>query len=185
MSHIEREIKIKLISPRLEELEKLINSKYQFLNEEHQIDIYYNSPIRDFKKTDEALRLRLVNGKAEITYKGPKLSSQSKSREEITVKIDDLKLMDLILQRLGFIKVLQVEKVRKNYKTDKFTISLDKVSELGEFVEIEGIDINEEQLMNFVNNFLKNFNIMGEKTLKSYLELLIDKLEKSPNSNTN
>jgi len=185
MSHIEREIKIKLISPKLEELEKLLSSKYQFLGEERQVDIYYNSPIRDFRKSDEALRIRLVNGEAEITYKGPKMSSQSKSREEITVKINDFDAMDLILQRLGFIKVLKLEKIRKNYKADNFTVSLDRVLDLGDFIEIEGINVNEKELSAFVDNFLKQFNIIGEKTLKSYLELLIDKLEKSPNSNIN
>ena len=185
MSHIEREIKIKLLSPKLEELEKLISSRYQFSDEEHQVDIYYNSPVRDFRKSDEALRVRIVNGEIELTYKGPKLSSQSKSREEITVKINDLKAMDLILQRLGFIKVLELEKTRKNYKVNNFTISLDRVTNLGDFIEIEGINVDENKLTNFVDNFLKQFNIIGEKTLKSYLELLVDKLEKSSNSNTN
>ncbi|QIW23134.1 class IV adenylate cyclase [Sulfolobus sp. S-194] len=184
MKHIEREIKIKLISPNIEELEKILNNKYKLFNEEHQIDIYYNSPVRDFRKTDEALRLRLVNNEVELTYKGPKLSSESKSREEITVKIDNLDSMDLILRKLGFVKVLKIEKIRKNYKINNFTISLDRVFNLGDFVEIEGIDITDEELINFVNNFLKEYNIEGEKTLKSYLELLVDKLEKESNSNT-
>ena len=185
MSHIEQEIKIKLISPKLEELEKLISSIYQFSGEEHQIDIYYNSPVKDFRKSDEALRIRIVNGEAEITYKGPKLSSQSKSREEITVKIDNFEAMDLILQRLGFIKVLELEKIRKNYKVSNFKISLDRVKNLGDFIEIEGINVSEKELIAFVDNFLKQFNIVGEKTLKSYLELFIDKIGKSSNSNTN
>ena len=185
MSHIEREIKIKLISPKLEELERLISSKYQFSDEEHQVDIYYNSPIRDFRKSDEALRIRIVNGEIEFTYKGPKQSSQSKSREEITVKINNFEAMDLILQRLGFIKVLKLEKIRKNYKVNNFIISLDRVTNLGDFIEIEGINVNEKELITFVDNFLKQFNIIGEKTLKSYIELLIDKLEKSSDSNTN
>ena len=185
MSHIEREIKIKLLSPKLEELEKLISSKYQYYNEEHQVDIYYNSPVRDFRKSDEALRVRIVNGEIELTYKGPKLSSKSKSREEITVKVNDSQAIDLILQRLGFVKVIKLEKIRKNYKMDNFTISLDRVTNLGDFIEIEGINVNEKELTTFVDNFLKQFNIVGEKTLKSYLELLIDKLEKSSNSNIN
>ncbi|BFH73335.1 class IV adenylate cyclase [Sulfurisphaera javensis] len=185
MSHIEREIKIKLISPKLEDIERKLNEKYKPINEEYQVDIYYNSPVRDFRKTDEALRLRVINNNMiELTYKGPKLSQQSKSREEIIVKVDNLNSMDLILQRLGFIKTLKIEKIRKNYKIDKFIVSLDKVTDLGEFIEIEGINVKEEELTQFVNTFLKEFNILGEKTLKSYLELLIDKLEKTPNSNT-
>lgn len=185
MSHIEREIKIKLISPKLEDIEEKLSKRYKLINEEHQVDIYYNSPVRDFRKSDEALRLRLVNGEIELTYKGPKLSNQSKSREEITVKINDLNAMDKILQKLGFIKTIQVEKIRKNFRIDNFTISLDRVRDLGDFIEIEGINIKEDELIHFVDSFLKEYHVVGEKTLKSYLELLIDKLEKSSNSNIN
>lgn len=184
MSHIEREIKIRLIYPNLEELEKKIAEKFTFINEEHQIDTYYNSPIRDFKESDEALRIRIVNNEAELTYKGPKLSNKSKSREELTVKIDNPDVMDKILQKLGFVSVFKVEKIRKNFHGGKFIISLDRVIGLGDFLEIEGINVSEEELTAFVNNFTDEFNIVGEKTLKSYLELLLEKLEKA-NSNPN
>ena len=55
--------------------------------EEFQEDIYFNSPIVDFAKTDEALRIRTTKQGDEkhifITYKGAKIDSESKTREEI------------------------------------------------------------------------------------------------------
>ncbi|QGR18852.1 class IV adenylate cyclase [Stygiolobus azoricus] len=184
MAHIEREVKIKLFSPPLRVLLTKLKNKYIFLGEETQKDIYYNSPIRDFRQTDEALRIRKSNGKIELTYKGPKLSSQSKSRLEINVEISSPEDMDRILQNLGFKKVIELEKTRWNFKANNYTISLDSVKGLGDFLEIEGIDVDEESLLNFVNNFLHENDITGERTLKSYLELMVEKIEKT-NSNPN
>ena len=32
------------------------------IKDEHQEDIYFNSPLKDFAKTDEALRIRKTSG---------------------------------------------------------------------------------------------------------------------------
>ena len=65
------EIKIKL---------NKLNAKK--IKTEFQEDIYFNSPIVNFAKTDEALRIRKTNteGNEElfITYKGPKIDKKSK-----------------------------------------------------------------------------------------------------------
>ena len=83
---IEVEVKAKI--DNFEDMEKklenlgAIKSKKEF-----QEDIYFNSPIVDFAKTDEALRIRTTKENNEknifITYKGPKIDSKSKTREEI------------------------------------------------------------------------------------------------------
>jgi len=46
---------------------------------ENQSDTYFAAPYRDFAKTDEALRIRSLDGKAVLTYKGPKLDKVSKN----------------------------------------------------------------------------------------------------------
>lgn len=184
VGYIEREIKLRVISPSLEEIEERIRNNYTFINEEHQIDIYYNNPIRDFRKSDEALVLRNTNGKVILTYKGPKQSKETKTREEIEVEVSDLHKMDLILRKLGFIRSFQVEKIRKNYKYADFHISLDSIKELGEFIEIAGINKTEKELISFVDEFVKKHQIQYEKTIKSYLELLVEHAKKTNNSNT-
>ena len=59
------------------------------LRVETHLDLYFNSPLRDFKTSDEALRIRIKEDGARLTYKGPKLDLETKSRRELTVKIDD------------------------------------------------------------------------------------------------
>ena len=142
---------------------------------EHQVDIYYQHPSRDFAKTDEALRLRSVNGVAELTYKGPKISRQSKSREELTVKVNDLTTADLILKRLGFVEVARIEKTRYNFRHNNFTISVDSVKDVGDFVEVEGLNVSEKDLLDYVNWLKSKYDFLGEGVTKSYLELYLER----------
>ena len=79
---------------------------------ENHHDLYFNSPQRDFKESDEALRIRIKEEGARLTYKGPKLDQTTKSRLERTVKIDDPLQMEQILSALGFVLSAQVKKRR-------------------------------------------------------------------------
>ncbi|MFZ1315045.1 class IV adenylate cyclase, partial [Methanothrix sp.] len=56
---------------------------------ENHLDLYFNSPLRDLRTSDEALRIRIKEDGARLTYKGPRLDQKTKSRQELTVKIDD------------------------------------------------------------------------------------------------
>lgn len=104
---------------------------------ENQADTYYNALHRDFSKTDEALRIRVQDGKYFLAYKGPKMDSVSKTRKEFQVEINDANSMGNILASLGFFPVATVIKKRKNYRIGDFYIALDEVRNLGNFLEIE------------------------------------------------
>ncbi|WP_334140473.1 class IV adenylate cyclase, partial [Methanothrix soehngenii] len=82
---------------------------------ENHLDLYFNSPLRDFKKSDEALRIRIKEDGARLTYKGPKLDQQTKSRRELTIRIDDPTQMRDILSLLGFVLSAEVRKRRTKY----------------------------------------------------------------------
>ncbi len=145
---------------------------------EHQVDIYYQHPSRDFAKTDEALRLRSVNGVTELTYKGPKISKQSKSREELTIRVDNLSVADLILKRLGFVEVARIEKIRYNFRYNNFIISVDSVKNVGDFVEVEGVGVTESELLRYVSDLRSKYDFLGEGITKSYLELYLERRAK-------
>jgi len=144
-----------------------------------EVDVYFQHPCRNFKITDEALRLRLEEGEAILTYKGPKISSEIKAREEINLRIEKENVEKLIsmLQKLGFYKVAEVRKIREVYRLDEYEISLDHVEDLGDFVDIELETVNEslESAIKKLKNCLNKLDIKSTPILKSYLELLLEK----------
>ena len=138
MIEVEVKAKIENFDDMKKKLENLgaIKSKKEF-----QEDIYFNSPIVDFANTDEALRIRTTEENEKnnifITYKGPKIDSKSKTREEIEIKIEDSEKCSKIFQHLGFTKVRAVRKNRQYYTYKNFEISLDDVEGLEPYMEIE------------------------------------------------
>lgn len=110
-------------------------------SEHHQADSYFAHPVRDFRATDEALRLRLDDGVLRVTYKGPKLDPPRKTREEIEFTLEaDLAVATTLLERLGFRAAAVVVKRRLEWHihgTYPAAISIDEVEGLGTYCEVE------------------------------------------------
>ena len=112
-----------------------------------QTDTYYDAPHRDFAETDEALRVRRESrpddggtgsgAETRVTYKGPLVDDASKTREEFETGVADGETIRAILSNLGFDPAATVEKGRERYALDGYTVTLDAVEALGEFVEVE------------------------------------------------
>ncbi len=150
---------------------------------ENQTDTYYNSMHSDFGKTDEALRIRVQDGKSFLTYKGPKMDSVSKTRKELQVEINDADGMGEILTSLGFFPVATVAKKRKNYRLSDFFISIDTVQNLGNFMEIEVQAEDSRKYQEKVESifkFIEKLGITKEATIRqSYLEMLLETKNRS------
>jgi adenylate cyclase len=115
-----------------------------------QVDTYYDAPHRDFAETDEALRVReetAIEGhegtdrpgetETRLTYKGPLVERESKTREEAETPVGDPDAIRAALDGLGFTPAATVEKTRERYRVDDYTVTLDAVEGLGAFVEVE------------------------------------------------
>ena len=170
------EIECKLRVPALEPVrERLLISHGTPLGTLQEKDAYFNAPHRDFATTDEALRIRTVDGRCVLTYKGPKKKDYHfKAREEINVDIGSGEGFEDLLQRLGFFKVAEVRKTRENYRFRDATVSLDNVEGLGTFVEIEApnrIEIVDPEKL--IEDIARELGIQGTPILTSYLELLL------------
>ena len=141
---------------------------------EVQVDLYFSHPARDFGVTDEALRLRRENERTVITYKGPKLDQDTKLREEIELGVEDLDRMSLVLERMGFRPVIRIVKKRTVYDLQGIHFCLDRLPELGNFVEMEwqgdDLDFGKKRIM----ELKQKLGLRGNER-RSYLELLIEK----------
>jgi len=164
---LELEMKAKIDKYTKGRIDQILR-KAELLEEKVEEDTYFSSPIRDFKETDEALRIRYSCGNAIITYKGPKLDKISKSREEFEAFVSGD--IEQILQKLGYKKILNVRKKRKVYLYKDYTVSIDDVENLGEYIEIELKSENLQDIKRIENLFEVLFL---ESERRSYLELLL------------
>ena len=173
---IEVEVKAKITQP--DKIIKHLKTQAKFPKEIHQIEIYFNAPDRDFRITDEALRIRISSEGPALTYKGPKIGNLiDKTREEISVNINDLQKTRIILEKLGFQEVDKVSKKRLLFQFNDLSISVDFVENLGEFIEIEGlvtteneIEIKRKEILEFLNELEVP---LEDCERRSYLELLL------------
>lgn len=181
---VEVELKVEVKdSQRVERLLESLGARFE--GQEQQLDIYYSAPHRDFKITDEALRLRrsFHSSRTEecyLTYKGPKLDALSKSREELNVMIEGWEEAQSLLQSLGFIEVGRVSKLRRGYRLTDFVLSLDQVEGLGNFLEVETrAEGSYDQILEQAFELLKKLGLDQHEVIReSYLELLCRSREK-------
>ncbi|ELZ36501.1 adenylyl cyclase CyaB [Halorubrum saccharovorum DSM 1137] len=158
-----------------------------------QRDAYYDAPHRDFAETDEALRVRrespLPDGigsetesapaaeTTKVTYKGPLLDEGSKTRVEHETAVDDGEAMAGVLSGIGFEPAAVVEKRREFWSFAGFTVTLDAVDGVGEFVEIEREVDGEDAIETTRDEALEALDRLGldgdTQVRTSYLGLLL------------
>jgi len=145
-------------------------------------DHYLQAPDRDFRQTDEAFRLRRIGTANYLTYKGPRLDTQTKTRTELEVPIHDgdqaredfLRLLGY----LGYRPVTVVHKTRRIFRLERhgfpLEVCLDDVAEVGRFVELE-IVADESQLEAAKTAVLRVAAELGlrETERRSYLQMLL------------
>lgn len=147
-----------------------------------QVDTYYSAPHRDFAETDEALRIRReTSGDDErtdrLTYKGPKVDAASKTRLEHETAVGDHEAMAATLAALGFEPAAEVRKDRERFAVSGYTVTLDSVDGLGEFVEVER-DVSDGDLAAARDGAFALLESLGldpaDQLRTSYLGLLLD-----------
>jgi adenylyl cyclase CyaB, putative len=169
---IEVEIKARC-SPEIGKKIAALGSR--MLGVENHLDLYFNSPLRDFARTDEALRIRTKEEGVRLTYKGPKLDEDTKSRREVTVRVDDPEALTEILESLGFVGSGTVKKRRTKYALGEAVLCLDDVEGLGTFLEIELSGDEDWSVQKREAQELMAELGLTESIRRSYLEMLAEK----------
>ena len=149
-----------------------------------EVDHYFNAPDRDFARTDEALRLRRIGDTNLLTYKGPKLDAQTKTRVEVEVPLGDGEAsLDHMAELLAHLKYRPVAVLRKKrtlshleYGGFPVEVCLDAVDGLGAYVELEIMAPESE--LNLARQAvlgLARWLGLGETERRSYLEMWLEK----------
>lgn len=174
-----KEIEVKLRTDNLENIsKKLIMLGAYPIGKYTETDTFYDTPEGDLRKRDSALRIRTQKSHANpaevvylLTYKGKRLESPYKVREEIELKIEDSQKMDSILRTIGFVPIITYSKTRTRWQLNECFIELDSLVDLGNFVEIEGPSEDA------IKRILKLLSLeKAPKINKTYLEMVMQKL---------
>lgn len=154
-----------------------------FHKQKQQIDLYLKHPSRDFASTDEALRLRCDDGRYCVTYKGPKVDAETKTREEIELPLaageDTPQQWTRLLEKLGFGRVAEVHKTRSVYGLQvcgfDVEVALDSVQNVGSFVELEtqADEARLDEARTMIRNLADRLGVTASER-RSYLEMLLE-----------
>ncbi len=161
---------------------------FEWINSETNSDIYFRHPCRDLRATDEAFRLRTVDDRCCVTYKGKRLPGPVKTRPEIELDVNlaERESWLVMLQHLGFKPLPAVNKRRQNFaysgiieaNLPKMHVTLDEVEFLGYFAELELIVTEENQLdlaASRIEQLACRLGLLSVQP-RSYLSLTLEKL---------
>ncbi len=140
-----------------------------------ETNIRYEDADKNLIKNKSLLRLR-QDEKTTFTFKSEhKAENQEfKVHRELEVEVSDFKIMNQILETLGFHKEQIYEKWRETFLLDKTVLCIDTMP-FGDFLEIEGtgsdiIDVAQKIGFCWEKRILSNYLALFE-TIKSKLQL--------------
>ena len=174
------EIEIKAKINNLAEIrDKLLAQGANKFADKHQLDVYLSPPHKSFFKTPYYLRVRndFKTKKDVFEYivckKGFGDTSVSEEKE---VGVADGRQLLSILKDLDFTENCRIEKQREVFELNDFEIVLDKVKDLGNFIEVE-VDAeleDEPKERKRIVAFLNELGVSEEAFIKDggYVELL-------------
>lgn len=177
------EVEVKLPCDHAVVRPRLLDRGFEPISTVTETDRYFDSPLRSFAETDEALRLRTADetgeetSTAELTYKGPRLAGLAKRRFERGCSVDDAAGAIAILEALDFNHVATVEKRRERFRRRDLTATLDEVTDLGEFLELERMVESDELdgIGGELERVVTELELSpGRAIEETYLELLLD-----------
>ena len=163
-------IEIKAKSDNNHKIRSILKDKNaDFKGIDHQLDTYFNV-------TEGRLKLRQGNIENSLIFYKRDDSSQPKESNVTLYRTKSSEDLKEVLENALGVRIT-VDKQREIYFIDNVKFHLDKVKNLGEFIEIEAIGNNEserENLLKQCNYYLQLFEIKKEDLISvSYSDMLL------------
>lgn len=185
----DREIEIKL---KIKDSTKLLNwlgTNAKLIDTADQSDYYFDPPHKSYlyidrrgrKTAKEYIRVRIENNKGYFCYKfidKDLALTEHVPIEEIETAVNNPGKIIKILIKAGFINFMTIKKRRTSYRFHQFQIDLDRVEELGDFMEIEykGSAKNYKTGYLKINSLVKKIGIRDwEEAKGGYVELMLNR----------
>ena len=116
-------------------------------------------------------RIREVDSKRTLEFKE---ILREKGGMELSCEVSSIELAEKLLKKLDFEEAFTIKKLRESYSYKDFTICLDKVEQLGNFIEIEKITSEDEtdRVKKECNELLNTIAPNSEIELRKYGDLM-------------
>jgi predicted adenylyl cyclase CyaB len=139
-----REVELKAVVDDIAERRKRIEDaggKLEF--EGKLLDRRYDIESRELASRDEVLRVRRYEGgesvRTYLDWKGAtEIQDVYKTREEISTLVGDFEALELILERLGFVATLEIDREVAQYALGGAMIRFERYPRMDVLVEVEG-----------------------------------------------
>jgi predicted adenylyl cyclase CyaB len=170
-----REVELKAVCDDLAARRKqLENAGAKLTYAGRLVDRRYDIESRELADRDEVLRVRRYEGggstKTYLDWKGPtETQGVYKVREEISTSVDDFVALEHILDKVGFIVTMEIDREIVQYELGSATIRFESYPRMDVLVEVEGEpeaienaiealgmmrgEFTSERLPNFVDRF--------------------------------
>ncbi|MBT3298416.1 CYTH domain-containing protein [archaeon] len=125
----------------------------------------YDFPRKVLRKKSQYVRVRKINDKIEVVFKGLKKGKYFDINEEIEYLSSNFEKACLIFERLGMKKFADMEKYRVTYKLNNSKIEFDKYPTVPWFIEVESP--TEKEVKEIVK--LLNFDFNDKKKVTTKL----------------
>lgn len=107
-------------------------------------DEYFTIPGRDVLQSKECLRIRQTKNSAELTYKGPSSKAMHEAQQfwkhEVNIPITGNEAnVRTLLTNLGCESIVRFRKERSLYSVGEQHVAVDRIVDVGAFVEVESI----------------------------------------------
>lgn len=138
--------------------EKLKKMNFKRKKTEKHIDIPLSQVYNQLIEPWVRIRCLPLSKKIKITIKGkPKIDNKLDTiRDEVEFFVDeDIETVKTFFKLIGYIPMGSVKKLRESYIKDNIEISIDKVKNLGLFLEIEIKDRNERDAIRELEKYKK------------------------------
>lgn len=149
-------------------------SGFQHSQAKHEIDTYYkvNQVVNGNRVY---LRIREDKGRR-IFSLDYHIVRSSDATEEMEVAISDAVSMKIIMEENGHKPICIVDKKRDVYKKESISVVVDKVKDLGQFIEVEIMGDETEYNVKMLDAVCEQLKLLPESRIqnKGYPDLLLD-----------
>ena len=170
------EVEIRAKISNIEELERKIQNMGAKYVKEHNLYDRYFGAIELYKKKGHSflVRIRKSNNDYLLAVKSAKQKMDG-CWGEYELPIENPQLYVEMLKTTGFENIINIKKVRKEYKLNNINIIIDRFKQYGDFLEVEIITEKPDKALLF--DFLKKLGIGKEEIIeKGYISLFLEQM---------